>query len=73
MVLYRVWFLLFIHDYSFNISVAGTNVLELKLKALIMDNIHNIEVVEMLIENRIRSTEHWLWQKQLRLDLWLYM
>ena len=44
----------------------GAPVLELKLKALIMDTIHNIEVVEMLIDSRIPGKDDWKWQKQLR-------
>ena len=50
----------------FPFSVKGAAVLELKLKALIMDIIHNIEVVEFLQENLVKSTDSWLWQKQLR-------
>ena len=44
----------------------STNVLELKLKALILDTIHYVQVIESLIEAKIRSTDEWLWQKQLR-------
>jgi dynein heavy chain 2 len=59
-----------------NVNIAGSGmndvdskVLELKLKALILDTIHNIEVIQLLIQNKIRSPEDWLWQKQLRLVL----
>jgi dynein heavy chain 2 len=45
---------------------AASNVLELKCKALILDTIHAIDVVEKLVKNNVRSTEDWLWQKQLR-------
>jgi dynein heavy chain 2 len=41
-------------------------VLSLKLKALILDTIHNIEVCNALIDNGVRRKEDWLWQKQLR-------
>jgi dynein heavy chain 2 len=41
-------------------------VLELKLKALILDCIHNIEVTEILEKNGVRDTMQWSWQKQLR-------
>ena len=46
----------------------GTNskVLELKLKALILDTIHHISIVEELIESKVRSIDDWLWKKQLR-------
>ena len=42
------------------------HVLELKLKALILDTVHNIDIVQMLVRDNIRSTGNWLWQKQLR-------
>ena len=41
-------------------------VLSLKLKALILDTIHNIDVVRQLIDGGVRRKEDWLWQKQLR-------
>eukprot|EP00048_Salpingoeca_helianthica_P012918 m.191084 g.191084 ORF g.191084 m.191084 type:complete len:4245 (+) comp15437_c5_seq48:84-12818(+) len=41
-------------------------VLELKLKALIMDLIHMIEVVDLLANNKVNNLSAWLWQKQLR-------
>ena len=44
-----------------------TNVLELKLKALILDTIHNIDLIEQLEDSRVNSSQDWLWQKQLRL------
>lgn len=42
------------------------HVLELKLKALILDTIHAIDVVHFLMNNGIKSTADWQWQKQLR-------
>jgi len=41
-------------------------VLDLKLKSLILDVIHNIDVVEQLIKSEVRNTADWSWQKQLR-------
>ncbi|ESL11724.1 dynein heavy chain [Trypanosoma rangeli SC58] len=41
-------------------------VMSLKLKSLIMDLIHNIEVVETLIQNGVEKETDWLWRKQLR-------
>ena len=59
---------------SVNVSDAGTgqvdvgvHVLELKLKALILDTIHNIEVVEQLNTSSLTDVADWQWQKQLRL------
>lgn len=43
-----------------------THVLELKLKALILDTIHFIDVVDQLQHDNVRGTEEWAWQKQLR-------
>lgn len=43
-----------------------SHVLNLKLKALILDIIHNIDVVSQLIKSNVSSTEEWIWQKQLR-------
>ena len=40
--------------------------LELKLKALILDTIHHISIVEKLIDSKVRSIDDWLWKKQLR-------
>ena len=45
----------------------GAHVLELKLKALILDTIHNIEVVELLNTSSLSDVADWQWQKQLRL------
>ena len=60
---------------SISVSDAGTDpsqvdvsahVLELKLKALILDMIHNIEVVEQLNTSSLSDIADWQWQKQLR-------
>ncbi|KAG8452968.1 hypothetical protein GDO86_004684 [Hymenochirus boettgeri] len=44
-------------------------ILELKLKALILDIIHNIDVVKQLNQTQVYSTEDWAWKKQLRFYL----
>ena len=41
-------------------------VTDLKYKALIMDAIHNIDVIEQLKESRAKNLYDWAWQKQLR-------
>ncbi|KAM9321467.1 cytoplasmic dynein 2 heavy chain 1 [Gastrophryne carolinensis] len=41
-------------------------ILELKLKALILDIIHNIDVVKQLIQAQVHSVDDWAWKKQLR-------
>ena len=41
-------------------------VLQLKLKAIILDVIHDIDMVNQLNENRVSDLSAWYWQKQLR-------
>uniref|UniRef100_A0A803YLT1 Cytoplasmic dynein 2 heavy chain 1 n=2 Tax=Meleagris gallopavo TaxID=9103 RepID=A0A803YLT1_MELGA len=43
-----------------------SGILELKLKALILDIIHNIDLVKQLNQAQIHSAEDWAWKKQLR-------
>ncbi|XP_063970614.1 cytoplasmic dynein 2 heavy chain 1 [Lytechinus pictus] len=45
---------------------AAIHVLELKLKALILDTIHSLDVVQLLQKENVTSLDNWLWQKQLR-------
>lgn len=45
---------------------SAAHVLELKLKALILDTVHNIDVIQTLIRENVHNSGHWLWQKQLR-------
>ena len=49
-------------------GVSGTEaaVLELKLKALILDTIHNMDVVRFLLDSNTQNPGDWMWQKQLR-------
>lgn len=43
-----------------------SKLLRLKVQALVMDLIHNIDVVKLLLENNVSTLHNWLWQKQLR-------
>lgn len=43
-----------------------STVLQLKLKALILDVIHNISVVKQLKQAGVTSPDSWTWRKQLR-------
>uniref|UniRef100_H2ZF01 AAA+ ATPase domain-containing protein n=1 Tax=Ciona savignyi TaxID=51511 RepID=H2ZF01_CIOSA len=52
--------------FSLDCAVPQRPVLDLKLKSLILDIIHNIDVVEQLNKAGIRSSAEWIWQKQLR-------
>lgn len=39
---------------------------QLKMKALVMDLVHNIDVVEQLKAKKVSNVEQWQWKKQLR-------
>ena len=41
-------------------------VLELKLKSLILDTVHNVDIVQQLLRGEVKNAREWLWQKQLR-------
>lgn len=43
--------------------------MQLKVKALVLDLVHHIDVVEQLEKNRCRGLNDWIWQKQLRFYL----
>ena len=45
------------------------SVLELKLKALILDLIHFVDVVDQLQKENVRNRDDWIWQKQLRFKM----
>ncbi|NXC70641.1 DYHC2 protein, partial [Anhinga anhinga] len=62
------------HYTSIDTSIEGTGstesgILELKLKALILDIIHNIDVVKQLNQAQVHNVEDWAWKKQLRFYL----
>ncbi|CAG9772440.1 unnamed protein product [Ceutorhynchus assimilis] len=43
-----------------------SNVLELKLKSLLLDTIHHIRILEELLQKNVTKVTEWEWQKQLR-------
>ncbi|KAL1506398.1 hypothetical protein ABEB36_005769 [Hypothenemus hampei] len=43
-----------------------SQVLEIKLKSLLLDTIHHIRVLEELLNMNVMKTTDWVWQKQLR-------
>lgn len=43
-----------------------SGITELKLKALILDIIHNIDVVKQLNQVQVHTIEDWAWKKQVR-------
>jgi len=40
--------------------------LNLKVKALVLDLVHNMEIISQLEKARVRSRDDWLWRKQVR-------
>ena len=50
-------------------DMSGDPLSRLKIKSLVLELIHNIEVAEMLAEKRVSGLEDWAWQKQLRFYL----
>lgn len=51
-----------------NATDTDVNVLHLKLKALLLDTIHHINVIEHLLDADVNKANDWMWQKQLRFD-----
>lgn len=49
-----------------NVDMSTGHVLGLKLKALIMDAIHLIDVVDQLLAGKVTRLDDFAWQKQLR-------
>ena len=47
----------------------GDMLLLSKLKALTLDIIHNIEVIDTLIDTGVKNTSQWGWYKQLKYSL----
>ncbi|KAL9646809.1 hypothetical protein ABK040_013671 [Willaertia magna] len=52
-----------------SINAKDDEVLSHKVKSLILDIIHNIEVVENLMKTDSLTIDHWIWQKQIRFYL----
>jgi len=49
---------------SFDLSTQP--IMNLKIKSLVLDLIHNRDVVDQLKKARVRDLTDWMWQKQLR-------
>jgi dynein heavy chain 2 len=49
-----------------SIDFSGQVLEHLKMKALVMDLVHNIDVVEQLQNAKVTSLDAWMWRKQLR-------
>ncbi|XP_066245842.1 cytoplasmic dynein 2 heavy chain 1 [Euwallacea similis] len=47
-------------------NAKDSDVLEFKLKSLLLDTIHHIRVLEELLEKNVTKVSEWAWQKQLR-------
>ncbi|XP_022659262.1 cytoplasmic dynein 2 heavy chain 1-like [Varroa destructor] len=53
-------------SHTSRLGILTNHVNSLKLKALVLDITHNMEVVEQLIEHNVTALSDWCWQKQLR-------
>ena len=53
-------------DLGDSASEGEGHVLDLKLKSLILDTIHAIDMVHKLMNIQVHSVTEWEWQKQLR-------
>ncbi|KAL6598153.1 dynein heavy chain and region D6 of dynein motor-domain-containing protein [Neocallimastix sp. 'constans'] len=53
-------------DYSTIKDPIERSVVSFKLKALILDTIHNIDIIAQLQENEVKNVDEWIWKKQLR-------
>ena len=49
-----------------SIDFTGQPLEQLKMKSLVMDLVHNVDVVEQLQRKDVRKNTDWQWQKQLR-------
>ncbi len=49
-----------------SVDVSDDALRQLKVQALVLDLIHNIEVVRLLIAQRVTTLDDWNWHKQLR-------
>ena len=66
---HNLYLMTYIYVYIQASDQCSTIVMELKLKALILDAVHNIEIVRMLLSHVNASVSSWQWQKQLRFYL----
>lgn len=57
------------HLQSLTAIESEDRLLQLKIQALVLDVIHNVDVVELLVQKNVTSTDSWFWQKQLRFYL----
>ena len=53
-------------DYSTIEDPVERSVLSFKLKALILDTIHNIDIISQLQKHEVKNVNEWIWKKQLR-------
>ncbi|KAI1294982.1 Cytoplasmic dynein 2 heavy chain 1 [Halotydeus destructor] len=51
---------------SSKMAAGADSVFKIKIKSLVLDTIHFLTVLDELIETKIKTTEDWAWQKQLR-------
>lgn len=49
-------------------SSQGNQLMQLKMKALILDLIHHIDILDQLITNNVNVQSDWNWYKQLKFE-----
>lgn len=47
-------------------NAEGHRVMQLKLQSLVLDLIHNIDIVDQLVAERATGVADWTWHRQLR-------
>lgn len=47
-------------------DLSAEPLLQLKMKSLVMDLVHNADVIDQLLDKKTRSLKEWQWSKQLR-------
>ncbi|TMW62553.1 hypothetical protein Poli38472_005171 [Pythium oligandrum] len=52
-----------------SLDLSTEQLMSLKVKALVLDLVHHIDVCDQLLHENCRSTSDWIWQKQLRFVL----
>lgn len=51
------------------IDTRDDELLAYKVKSLVLDAVHNIDVVKQLIQSRVTSLDNWVWHKQLQFSI----
>jgi dynein heavy chain 2 len=47
-------------------DLSSEPLLQLKMKSLVMDLVHNLDVIDQLLDKKVQKLSDWIWSKQLR-------